>query len=94
MSAVSNSFLKIIDFFLSPENRVSAQARMRARIVVSIFLLWAFLDVVGFFANLFTGQSDLWAPGTAIFINLFFAALIKMSFSPLLVKIKAPRLNL
>lgn len=82
MSAFSNILLKTIDFFLSPENLVSAQARMRARMVVFIFLLWALFDAISLCYGLIANQSGSWGPGFFIFVNLGFATLIKKSFSP------------
>lgn len=82
MRAVSDILLKIIDFFLSPANRVSVQARMRARIVVFIFLFWAFLDIVAVFLVPLYRQAEIVIPGIFIFVNLISALLIKLSFSP------------
>lgn len=82
MKSLPNLLLRIVDFFLSPRNLASVEARMRARMVVFTFLFWALLDVVMVFFTPLGNWKDSTGIAIAAILNVFCACLIRKSFSP------------
>lgn len=82
MSADSNTFLRMIDFFLSPRNRVSVEACMRARMAVFTFLFWTILNGALLFAAVFLSTFEIFAASFFLAANASCAYMIKKSVSP------------
>lgn len=82
MKSLVTVFLKSIDFFLGARNRVSVEARMRARMLVVYFLVWAIIN------GLTLLSAKLLSGGELAIVLFNFAMcvttplLIRMSYSP------------
>lgn len=83
MKTISDFFLKIIDFFLSPTNRASGETRMRARMLVFFLLFYGFLDVIALLSvsNLL-GWLEYFGVWLSLITSVSLPFLIKKSYSP------------
>lgn len=82
MTPLSGAILTIVDLFLGPQNFVSAEARMRARMVMFIFLFWIFLNIL---LMIFCGAANFALLRTlvgATVLNAVCAYLVRKSFDP------------
>lgn len=82
MESLPNIFLRIVDFFLSRRNLVSAESRMRARIIVFTLLFWVFLDVLALLSAKLMTWDDIIVISVCLVVNVILAFLIKNAYSP------------